>query len=402
MVHTALGAALDGAPSIDQNVVANIRFKADASPSKVNLAIGTNVAADGKPWSNAVAYAGALSALVGARGTACGSYTVAEPDLLARAQASLCDLLDLPQQVRARTVVSWATGGGSGAVVRAMLFIRAQHTPGAFPSLIVQRDSWPGYSSVAYTQGLAFDACSLDFSDVPTRGLLVAQTVHNGTGRLLDASRWVAIGQRFAADDRPIILDVPYLGFDFSRLPYDEAIRRSAAPIHTLVDAGAPLVVAFGPTKVFNTFAYRPGGATLVICRSKEEAEAAAARMKRIERGSSGFIDIATLALVQAMADDAAGLRRDHAGILARLAQAADDWRAHAAGTPLEQYFTDAYGGLFRIVPVKPGACDRLAARHIHMVDASTPAAERVRINTMGLPHDRAAEIVSTIAAEVA
>jgi hypothetical protein len=49
---------------------------------------------------------------------------------------------------------------------------------------------------------------------------------------------------------------------------------------------------------------------------------------------------------------------------------------------------------------VKPGACERLAARHIHMVDASTPSASRVRVNTMGLPHGRAAEIVSAVAAE--
>jgi len=295
--------------------------------------------------------------------------------------------------------VSWATGGGSGALNRAIAFVRA-HRPSEYPSIVVQRDSWPGYSSVAYAHGVALDLCDVDLSNIPPQGIMVAQTVHNGTGRLLDASKWAPIGDRFAGDDRPIILDVPYLGFDFSRLPYDAAIRQSAAPIRAVVAAGAPLLVAFGPTKVFNTFGYRPGGAAIVICRSAGEAEAAAARMKRIERGSSGFIDVATLALVHALADDAVGLRRDHAAILDRLAHAGADWRTHAAGTPLERYFTDAYGGLFRIVSVKPGACERLAACHIHMVDASTPSASRVRVNTMGLPHGRAAEIVSAVAAE--
>jgi aspartate/tyrosine/aromatic aminotransferase len=402
MSHTALGARSDGSPAVDQNVVANLRFKADTSPGKVNLAIGTNVAADGTPWSHAVAYPASLGTLVRSRGSACGSYTVADPDLLARAQSTLCDLLDLPGAVRVRTIVSWAAGGGSGALTRAIAFIRAQHPPGTFPSIVVQLDSWPGYTSVAYTHGVALEVCGVDLSDIPPRGLLVAQTVHNGTGRLLDAAEWVPIADRFAADDRPIIVDTPYLGFDFSRLPYEEAVRRSAAPIRALAAAGAPLLVAFGPTKVFNTFAYRPGGAVLAICRSVDEASAAAARMKRIERGSSGFMDITTLALVQAMADDAGALRRDHAAIMARLAEAAADWRAHAAGSALEEYFTDAYGGLFRIVPVKKGACERLAARHIHLVDASTPAMPRVRINTMGLPHARAEEIVSAVAAEVA
>jgi aspartate/tyrosine/aromatic aminotransferase len=400
MPQTAFGASVDTPPAADANVVANLRFKADASPTKVNLAIGTNVAADGRPWSAATAYPAALAALVQSRGSSCGSYTVAEPETLARAQHALCELLDIPADVRPRTVVSWPTGGGSGALTRALSFIRAQ-APDAYPALVVQRDSWPGYSSVAYTQGIALDLCAIDLSDLPARGIVVAQTVHNGSGRLIEAERWGALARQFAADDRPIVLDVPYLGFDFSRLPYDEAIAQSAAPIRVLIAANAPLVLAFGPTKIFNTFAYRPGGATLVICRSADEAEAARARMKRIERGSSGFIDVATLALVQALADDAAGLRRDHAAILVRLAEAAADWRAHAAGTPLERYFTDAYGGLFRIVPVKPGAIDRFAARHIHTVDASTPTEARVRINTMGLPHARAGEIVADVAAEV-
>ena len=403
MPQTALGAPAVTPFAVDPNVVANLRFKADASPTKVNLAIGTNVAADGRPWSTATAYPAALNALVQSRSSSCGSYTVPEPETLARAQRALCELLDIPAEVRPQTVVSWPTGGGSGALTRALSFIRAPQ-PDAYPYLVVQRDSWPGYSSVAYTQGMALDLCAVDLSDLladlPARSIVVAQTVHNGSGRLIEAPRWTPIARRFAADDRPMVLDVPYLGFDFSRLPYDEAIVRSAAPIRDLVAAKAPVVIAFGPTKIFNTFAYRPGGAVLVICRSAEEAEAARARMKRIERGSSGFIDVATLALVHALADDPAGLRRDHAAILARLAEAAADWRAHAAGTPLERYFTDAYGGLFRIVPVKPGAIDRLAALHIHTVDASTPTNARVRINTMGLPRARAGEIVAAVAAE--
>jgi aspartate/tyrosine/aromatic aminotransferase len=399
MPQIALGAPTDTSSAVDQNVVANLRFKADASPSKVNLAIGTNVAADGTPWSGATAYPAALGALIRSLGSACGSYTVAEPDTLARAQHTLCDLLDVPEDVRGRTVVSWPTGGGSGAVNRALSFIRAPR-PESYASMIVQRDSWPGYSSVAYAQGIALSLCDIDLSDVPPLGIVVAQTVHNGTGRLLDPSRWPPLARQFAAADRPIVLDVPYLGFDCCSLPYADAIQRSAAPVRELIAAGTPVALAFGPTKVFNTFAYRPGGAAVVICRSADEAEAARSRMKRIERGSSGFIDVATLALVHAMANDPGGLRRDHGAILMRLAEARDDWRAHAAGTPLERFFTDAYGGLFRIVPVKPGAIDRLAARHIHTVDASTPSEHRVRINTMGLPHARAEEIVAAIASE--
>ena len=391
----------EGAPVLDQNVVANQRFKADSSPSKVNLAIGTNVAADGTPWSGATAYPAALAALVNGRGTACGSYTVPDPGLLAAAKNFLCEMIGLAPAVRARTIVSWATGGGSGAVSRAIAFVRAEDRGEDNASLIVQDDSWPGYVSVAYENGMTLQYCPIDLAAIPARGLVIAQTVHNGTGRLLDPAVWTSLGVGFASDDRVLIVDVPYAGFDFSDRPYDEALQRSSSPVGALVAIDAPVIVAFGPTKVFNTFAYRPGGATLVICRSTEEAAAAEARMKRIERGSTGFIDVATLALVQAMAENPEGLRRDHAAILSRLAEATGDWRRHAAGTSLERYFGESYGGLFRIVPVKADAVERLAAQHIHVVDASTPGAARIRINTMGLPHGRAAEIVRAVAAEM-
>jgi len=401
MSTVALGIPLGGPPAADQNVIANQRFRADTSPSRINLAIGTNVGADGTPWSRATAYPSALAALVNSLGTACGSYTTPTVERLAAAKAFVCDMIDLPSSVRDRTLVSWATGGGSGALNRAMAFIRTQHPRGGYEPLVVQADSWPGYSSVAYASGLALEPCPLDFSAIPARGLVVAQTIHNGTGTLLDSSVWRAMGAQFAAEDRALVVDAPYAGFDYGDRPYREAIRESASAIRALVDAGAPVVIAFGPTKIFNTFAYRPGGAAIVICRTAEEAATAEARMKRIERGSTGFIDVATLALVQAMAENPDGLRSDHAAILARLAEAAHDWLRHAAGSTLERYFTSAFGGLFRIVPVRPGAIDRLAAQHIHLVDASTPAASRIRINTMGLPHSRAAEIVAAVAAEV-
>jgi aspartate/tyrosine/aromatic aminotransferase len=402
MTRIALGVPLEGPPTADQNVVANQRFKADTSPDKVNLAMGTNVSADGKPWSHATAYPASLAALINARGTACGSYTVPDPGVIAAAKEYVCELLGLPPSARGQTVVSWATGGGSGAVNRAIAFIRAQHPREAHSSLVVQADSWPGYASIAYANGMTLDNCALDFSGMPKGGLVIAQSVHNGTGRLLDVAVWRRMGEQFAAEDRAFVVDMPYAGFDFCNHPYAEAVRQSSAAIAALVENRAPVVVAFGPTKVFNTFAYRPGGAALVIGRTPEEASAADARMKRNERGSTGFIDTATLALVHAMAENSEGLRRDHTAILARLAEATDDWKQNAVGSPLERYFSGTFGGLFRIIPVKAGAVERLAAKHVHVVDASTKSVPRIRINAMGLPHGRASAIVASIAGEAA
>jgi aspartate/tyrosine/aromatic aminotransferase len=188
-----------------------------------------------------------------------------------------------------------------------------------------------------------------------------------------------------------VILDIPYTAFDYAGLPYDEALNRSAQPLLALVDAGAPVVVGFGPTKVFNTFNYRPGGATVVICRTEKEAGHARGRMTSNARGGTGFIDIATYALMKAMAENPEGLAADHAKILQRLYQAEQDWSRYAAGTPLADFFDSRYGGLFRILPVQPGTVEALAEQHIHVVHVD----ERlIRINIMGLPHGEGTEAV--------
>jgi aspartate/tyrosine/aromatic aminotransferase len=188
-----------------------------------------------------------------------------------------------------------------------------------------------------------------------------------------------------------VILDIPYTGFDHAELPYDEALTRSAEPLLTLIDAGAPVVVGFGPTKVFNTFKYRPGGATVVICRTEREARHARNRMLANARGGTGFIDIATYALMKAMAENPEGLSSDHAAILQRLHQAEQDWAMHAAGTPLADFFNAGYGGLFRILPVLPDTVEALAEQHIHVVYVDK---RLIRINIMGLPHGDQTEAV--------
>jgi len=223
----------------------------------------------------------------------------------------------------------------------------------------------------------------------------VLQTIHNGSGLLVPINNWKLAGRIFTGRDQPVVLDIPYTGFDHAELPYDEALDRSAEPLLRLVEEGAPVVVGFGPTKVFNTFKYRPGGATVVICRTEKEARHARNRMISNARGGTGFIDIATYALMKAMAENPEGLKSDHATILQRLHQAEQDWAKHATGTPLADFFGPGYGGLFRILPVQPGTVEALAEQHIHVVYVDK---ELIRINIMGLPHgDQTEEVVQAV-----
>jgi len=379
--------------TLDQNLAANQRFSADNDSKKINLGVGTNVGSDGKPWNQATAFPASLSQLVNDIGDVCGSYNPAKDVQQAAAEFVLGQQLKLPSNIWNRCVTSFTAGGGSGAVGRAIDFVTAQHAD--IQRLNLQRYSWVGYDSIAYNRGLATQSIPIELTKLPRKGLGVLQTIHNGSGLLVPTKNWKRASKIFARRDQPVIMDVPYTGFDHAELPYEEAVNRSAEPLLTLVDVGAPVVVGFGPTKVFNTFKYRPGGATVVICRTEKEASHARNRMMSNARGGTGFIDIATYALMKAMAENPEGLKTDHSKILQRLNQAEQDWAKNAAGTPLADFFDSGYGGLFRILPVQPGTVEALAAQHIHVVYVDK---KLIRINIMGLPHgDRTAEVVQAV-----
>jgi len=379
--------------TLDQNLAANQRFSADTDSKKINLGVGTNVGPDGKPWNQATAFPASLLQLVNSIGDVCGSYNPAKDVQQAAAEFVLGQQLKLPSSIWDHCVTSFAAGGGSGAVGRAIDFVTAQHTD--IQHLNLQQYSWVGYDSIAYNRGLGTGSIPIELTKLPQKGLAVLQTVHNGSGLLVPRKNWRRASKVFSHRDQPVVMDIPYSGFDHAELPYDEAMTRSAEPLLTLVDAGAPVVVGFGPTKVFNTFKYRPGGATVVICRTKKEAQHARNRMASNARGGTGFIDIATYALMKAMAENPEGLKSDHAAILQRLNQAEQDWAKHAAGTPLADFFDSSYGGLFRILPVQPGTVEALAKQHIHVVYVDKCL---IRINIMGLPHgDQTEEVVRAV-----
>ena len=379
--------------SLDQNLAANQRFSADTDTKKVNLGVGTNVGSDGKPWNQASAFPASLLQLVNSIGNVCGSYNPAKDMQQAAAEFVLGQQLKLPSDIWKRCVTSFTAGGGSGAVGRAIDFVTAQHR--TIRQLNLQQYAWVGYDSIAYNRGLDTGSIPIDLSKLPRKGLAVLQTVHNGSGLLVPSKNWGRASRIFADRDQPVVLDIPYTGFDHAGHAYEEALHRSAEPLLALVEAGAPVVVGYGPTKVFNTFNYRPGGATVVICRTEKEALHAQNRMISNARGGTGFIDIATYALMKAMAENPEGLKSDHSTILQRLHQAELDWAMHAAGTPLANFFDSRYGGLFRILPVQSGTVEALAEQHIHVVYVD----ERlIRINIMGLPHsDRTEEIVRAV-----
>ena len=379
--------------ALDQNLAANQRFSADTDTNKINLGVGTNVGSDGKPWNQATAFPASLLQLVNDIGDVCGSYNPAKDVQQAAAEFVLGQQLKLPSSIWNRCVTSFAAGGGSGAVGRAIDFVTAQHSD--IRHLNLQEYAWVGYDSIAYNRGQSIRSIPIDLSKLPRQGLDVLQTVHNGSGLLVPAKNWERASKIFTHRDQPVVLDIPYSGFDHAGLPYDEALNRSAEPLLTLVEAGTPVAVGFGPTKVFNTFKYRPGGATVVICRTEKEAQYAGKRMLSNARGGTGFIDIATYALMKAMAENPEGLSSDHSAILQRLHQAEQDWAKHAAGTPLSGFFGSGYGGLFRILPVQPGTVEALAEQHIHVVYVDK---RLIRINIMGLPHgDRTEEIVRAV-----
>lgn len=388
--------------TVDPNIAAKQRYDADTDATKINLALGTLSDARGKPWKYATAFPRALRTLSEEVGGDCGSYATISPDLQKRAQENLLETLGLlPHMINFSTVL-WAGRGGTGGLSLSVLLEKMQRTVSC---LAVQEDSWPGYASIglAHTVPLIKMPVEFSYSDVgktPEDSFFVFQLVHNGTGYIRQRGDWMVIAELLSKRAGHVLFDVPYLGFEHPELDFSRAVSNSTAPLRTCVDRQVPMIVVVSPTKIYNTFFYRPGAPVVIIEKSEGAKRDLDAQMQSFQRGTGGFLDVATNALIRAYANDIRGLHNDHALILERLGEAVSGWTTHARGSCLARYFRVGYGGLFRILTVKPGALMRLQEKHVHVVDATVGERERIRINIAGLPFERAEEIVHLIAAE--
>jgi hypothetical protein len=198
-----------------------------------------------------------------------------------------------------------------------------------------------------------------------------------------------------------VVLDRAYPGFecaaDLAQTGYDALMRRSFdLQLAPYLDAGVPCLIACSPTKAFVSFALRPCGIVLAYCPGGE-LEATRTQLNTLMRArGSSFEHPATRAFVRASIESPEALEKEHAEVLARLAECESSWRRLAAGTAIESLYSERYAGLFRNPRLKEGGDAQLYGRHIYPVIS----AGRCRHNVTGLPSDPelAADLVAAFA----
>jgi len=396
----------------DTNKEAYDRCLADESANKINLGIGILIGPDGIPLQSH-AYYKKLHEMANhlQYDPQRGAYLKPDPAVLESAKQFLLDELCIPEEYRKLCLVNWCEGGGSGALAQAIAFAFGYYK---LPkTLMVQKKGWIGYRAHALTRRLKLIETEVDFSDATDgtahKNLLIAQLVHNRTSKRVTEDQWEALAKsRRRKGSAPVIFDIAYSGFDHARYHqaylYTVLMASNFFSLRKFLEYGIPCMIAWSPTKTKGTFRGRPGGALVLVCQNKKDYLKKERFLTAVSRANTGFLSVATYALMRTMHDNPAELKADHEKALACIWAAEQRWMKGTEDIPsLRKYFDySKYAGMFRTLPTKSGSLERLAQNpgyHIHTVDMYN---DDIGINITGLPESpNTPYILASLAAEI-
>ena len=300
------------------------------------------------------------------------SYQPIDPQTFTQAKSFLLDLLGLKDE---NLSVIAAKGGGSGSISVGIAVLRAmgyRPSAGSFSHW-----DWTGYESFCSAQGL--DKVYLETSEYTSDNadaLVFLQTNRNGAGTRLGLSEAEQIIIENNRLKRPNFIDLPY----FTGTEEERAVLRLFQE-----KSAVPTIIAWSPTKIFQTFAARPGGALIVIHPDEEHFQDLGWTSGVAARGTTGFDDAVTRELWEAMAFDQDTLKERHQHYLSTVQTATTCWRDNAPDWA-QSYFDDAqFGGMFRLFPAKADTQDLMADQNIVPVLMQSQDEYRVRVNLCGV-----------------
>ncbi|NCP66916.1 hypothetical protein GW756_01260 [bacterium] len=266
-------------------------------------------------------------------------------------------------------------GGGSGAISAG---ISALISMGYAPkSMSFSGWDWTGYDSFCYTYGLAkLYLPSSEYSSEDPDTLMMIQTNRNGDGSRLNLERAQKIIEENNRLNRPSFIDLPYFsGEDFEK----EILQLFQEKAKT------PTIIAWSPTKIFQTFAARPGGAVIVMFPSNEMYEEHRWVQSITARGTTGFDDAVTRELWEELAHNQAGLKERHAHYLSIIKASTSVWKENAPAAAAPYFDAENYGGMFRLFPAQSDTQARLADKNIVAVLMQYEGEYRLRVNLSGV-----------------
>jgi hypothetical protein len=268
-----------------------------------------------------------------------------------------------------------AKGGGSGAISVGIAALRAM---GYRPNgAAFSHWDWTGYESFCTAQGLEKNYLpSNNYDSTEPDTLMFLQTNRNGDGTrmsLAEAKEIIKLNNRL---QRPNFIDLPY----FTGSDEEKKVLQLFQS-----EATEPTIVAWSPTKIFQTFADRPGGVVLILHPNKEHFDDLQWVGGVSARGTTGFDDAVTRELWEAMATDQTTLQHKHAHYLQTIQTATECWRKNAPDWA-QLYFDDEnYGGMFRLFPAQSDTQQLMAASNIVPVLMQSEGEFKIRVNLCGV-----------------
>jgi aromatic-amino-acid transaminase len=259
-------------------------FKADSSPSKVNLGVGIYQDANGKmPILNTVKLATAkliatedTKAYTPVEGVL--SYIAAVQELLFGKDSAV---------LKDKRVATVQTAGGSGGLKIGFDFLNR-----FFPdsTVYISDPSWENHRQIV--EGAGFTAEQYPYYDPTTNGLKSAELLetlsslaprsivllhaccHNPTGVDLDAKTWREVVSICTKRELIPFIDFAYQGFG-------EGLNEDAFAVRLLAEEGVTFVVANSFSKSFALYRERVGTVSIVTGSAKE----ATSVMTQLRRG---------------------------------------------------------------------------------------------------------------------
>jgi len=368
----------------DVNQIAKILC--DRDPAGHNYGIGIVLDGQGKAAATSPTLLEYCAAEL--KNSAAGNY-MNSAALMDKLKAAILTWQRIPEQYWGQFSLALPSDAGTGAVKTAVelaLLLNPQAK-----TLGIEELGWPAYKAIA-------KVARLGVKEFPMNGLIEGDDLlpiyqagpMNTTGYVQSAETVQARANAAAASNKLLILDRAYSGFEFARLikteSYDAVMRKSyERQVKPFIEQGVTFAMALSPTKAFVTFALRPCGFLLVYtpdaARNQEVNNALNLAVRA--RGSS-FEHSITRAFAKALVNDLGHLEEEHRQALARLADAEVIWSKLAKGTPIEQYYTEQYAGLFRNLKTREGGDVAIYNEHIYPVLDSG----RCRQNVTGISDD--------------
>jgi hypothetical protein len=371
---------------LDANQIAAILCKQD--PQGKNYGIGILLGGNGKPLPTSPTLLEYVQRELQESGN--GSYLNSDAAKKGLTEAVL-RWQGVPESLWPQFELLLPSDAGTGAVQMAVL--AAALLKDGISAIAVEELGWPAYRAIAVSARLRFQTFATDALATGEGVLPVYQAGPlNTTGQVPSPEVVRARAEAAASSGAFVVLDRAYPGFEYARQvatrPYAALMAESfRAQVLPFAAAGVPFALAISPTKAFVTFALRPCGLLLVFLPDPSRRAEVGQKLTALVRARGcSFEHPVTRAFVKALVKDRGRLEAEHAAALSRCAEAEDQWRALAEGTPIAELFSERYAGLFRNPTAKTDADRELYGAHLYPVFTEG----RCRLNVTGLPSDTA------------